>query len=171
MRDPAPAQHGHAAGDRSTPLRPPAARAGCNARRSRREAAAADASHNQDGIVAIVNDQPISEYDLRQRMALVMSTSNIPSHAGDEEEDPRSGSRTARNRTDPAPGSAEERHHRLARRSRQANQRHPDRQPHDHGPAQGRAGTRPRRCVDLARADRGPASLAEDRASRNMRDA
>ena len=42
------------------------------------EAAETDTSHNQDGIVAIVNDHPISEYDLRQRMALVMSTSNIP---------------------------------------------------------------------------------------------
>jgi peptidyl-prolyl cis-trans isomerase SurA len=34
--------------------------------------------HYQDAIVAIVNDKPISEYDLQQRMALVMSTSNLP---------------------------------------------------------------------------------------------
>lgn len=34
--------------------------------------------HDENGIVALVNDHPISEYDLRQRMALVMSTSNIP---------------------------------------------------------------------------------------------
>ena len=45
------------------------------------EAAEADASRNQNGIVAIVNDRPISQYDLRQRMALVMSTSNMPSTA------------------------------------------------------------------------------------------
>jgi peptidyl-prolyl cis-trans isomerase SurA len=34
--------------------------------------------HDENGIVAIVNDRPISEYDLRQRMSLVMTTSNIP---------------------------------------------------------------------------------------------
>jgi len=33
---------------------------------------------NENGIVAIVNDHPISAYDLRQRVALVTSTSNIP---------------------------------------------------------------------------------------------
>jgi peptidyl-prolyl cis-trans isomerase SurA len=41
--------------------------------------AATDANHYQDGIVAIVNDRPISQYDLNQRVALVLSTSNIPS--------------------------------------------------------------------------------------------
>jgi len=41
-------------------------------------AAAADKNHYQDGIVAIVNDRPISQYDLNQRIALVLSTSNIP---------------------------------------------------------------------------------------------
>jgi peptidyl-prolyl cis-trans isomerase SurA len=34
--------------------------------------------HYQDNIVAIVNDKPISEYDLQQRMALVMSTGGLP---------------------------------------------------------------------------------------------
>jgi len=34
--------------------------------------------HNQNSIVAIVNDEPVSAYELRQRMALVMSTANIP---------------------------------------------------------------------------------------------
>ncbi len=34
--------------------------------------------HNENGIVALVNDLPITSYELRQRMALVMSTSNIP---------------------------------------------------------------------------------------------
>jgi peptidyl-prolyl cis-trans isomerase SurA len=33
---------------------------------------------NQDGIVALVNDLPITAYELRQRVALVMSTSKIP---------------------------------------------------------------------------------------------
>ena len=42
-------------------------------------AAAADANHFEDSVVALVNDRPISQYDLNQRMALVMSTSNIPS--------------------------------------------------------------------------------------------
>ena len=41
--------------------------------------AAADANHFEDSVVALVNDRPISQYDLNQRMALVMSTSNIPS--------------------------------------------------------------------------------------------
>jgi len=42
-------------------------------------AAAEDEHHFQDGIIAIVNDKAISKYDLDQRIALVMSTSNIPS--------------------------------------------------------------------------------------------
>jgi len=41
--------------------------------------AAADPHHFQDGIVAIVNDKAISKFDLEQRIALIMSTSNIPS--------------------------------------------------------------------------------------------
>jgi len=42
-------------------------------------AAKADkAARFHNGIVAIVNDHPISEYDLRQRVALVMTTSNVP---------------------------------------------------------------------------------------------
>jgi len=40
--------------------------------------AAADLNHFEDSVVALVNDRPISQYDLNQRMALVMSTSNIP---------------------------------------------------------------------------------------------
>jgi peptidyl-prolyl cis-trans isomerase SurA len=40
--------------------------------------AAADTNHFEDSVVALVNDRPISQYDLNQRMALVMSTSNIP---------------------------------------------------------------------------------------------
>jgi peptidyl-prolyl cis-trans isomerase SurA len=40
--------------------------------------ASADANHFEDSVVALVNDHPISAYDLNQRMALVMSTSNIP---------------------------------------------------------------------------------------------
>jgi len=40
--------------------------------------AAADPHHFQDGIVAIVNDKAISKFDLEQRIALIMSTSNIP---------------------------------------------------------------------------------------------
>ena len=40
--------------------------------------AAADPHHFEDGVVALVNDHPISQYDLNQRVALVMSTSNIP---------------------------------------------------------------------------------------------
>ncbi len=40
--------------------------------------AAADPHHFENGVVALVNDRPISQYDLNQRMALVMSTSNIP---------------------------------------------------------------------------------------------
>jgi peptidyl-prolyl cis-trans isomerase SurA len=40
-------------------------------------AAAADTNHFEDSVVALVNDHPISQYDLNQRMALVMSTSNI----------------------------------------------------------------------------------------------
>ncbi|GAA0543070.1 peptidyl-prolyl cis-trans isomerase SurA [Rhizomicrobium palustre] len=34
--------------------------------------------HFQNGIVALVNDTPITSYELQQRMALVMTTSNIP---------------------------------------------------------------------------------------------
>lgn len=34
--------------------------------------------HYENGIVALVNDQPITSYELQQRMALVMTTSNIP---------------------------------------------------------------------------------------------
>ena len=34
--------------------------------------------HNQNSIVAIVNDEPVSAYELRQRMSLVLSTSQIP---------------------------------------------------------------------------------------------
>jgi len=34
--------------------------------------------HTQNAIVALVNDRPITSYELNQRMALVMSTSNIP---------------------------------------------------------------------------------------------
>jgi peptidyl-prolyl cis-trans isomerase SurA len=34
--------------------------------------------HDENGIVALVNDLPITSYELRQRVALVMSTSNIP---------------------------------------------------------------------------------------------
>jgi peptidyl-prolyl cis-trans isomerase SurA len=34
--------------------------------------------HDENGIVALVNDLPITSYELRQRIALVMSTSNIP---------------------------------------------------------------------------------------------
>ena len=41
--------------------------------------AAADLNHFEDSVVALVNDRPISQYDLNQRMALVLSTSNIPS--------------------------------------------------------------------------------------------
>jgi peptidyl-prolyl cis-trans isomerase SurA len=41
-------------------------------------AAAADTNYFEDSVVALVNDRPISLYDLNQRMALVMSTSNIP---------------------------------------------------------------------------------------------
>jgi peptidyl-prolyl cis-trans isomerase SurA len=41
-------------------------------------AAAADTSYYENSVVALVNDRPISQYDLSQRMALVMSTSNIP---------------------------------------------------------------------------------------------
>ncbi len=37
-----------------------------------------DTTHYQDDIVALVNDKPISAYDLHQRMALVMTTSNLP---------------------------------------------------------------------------------------------
>lgn len=46
--------------------------------------AAADAKakpkkpHYENGIVALVNDQPITSYELQQRMGLVMTTSNIP---------------------------------------------------------------------------------------------
>ncbi|HEY0281918.1 MAG TPA: peptidylprolyl isomerase, partial [Rhizomicrobium sp.] len=41
--------------------------------------AAADPHHFENEVVALVNDRPISKYDLDQRMALVMSTSNLPS--------------------------------------------------------------------------------------------
>jgi len=34
--------------------------------------------HNQNSIVAIVNDEPVSAYELRQRMALMLSTEKIP---------------------------------------------------------------------------------------------
>jgi len=34
--------------------------------------------HYENGIVALVNDTPVTSYELQQRMALVMSTSNIP---------------------------------------------------------------------------------------------
>lgn len=34
--------------------------------------------HDENGIVALVNDLPITSYELRQRMNLVMATSNIP---------------------------------------------------------------------------------------------
>jgi peptidyl-prolyl cis-trans isomerase SurA len=34
--------------------------------------------HDENGIVALVNDLPITSYELRQRVALVMSTSRIP---------------------------------------------------------------------------------------------
>ncbi|MDE1940090.1 MAG: peptidylprolyl isomerase [Alphaproteobacteria bacterium] len=37
-----------------------------------------DTTHYQDDIVALVNDKPISAYDLHQRVALVMTTSNLP---------------------------------------------------------------------------------------------
>ncbi len=40
-------------------------------------AADVEDNHNQNSIVAIVNDEPVSAYELRQRMALVMSTSNL----------------------------------------------------------------------------------------------
>jgi peptidyl-prolyl cis-trans isomerase SurA len=40
--------------------------------------AAAGKSYYENSVVALVNDRPISKYDLNQRMALVMSTSNIP---------------------------------------------------------------------------------------------
>lgn len=46
--------------------------------------AAADAKakpkkpHSENGIVALVNDLPVTSYELHQRMALVMATSNIP---------------------------------------------------------------------------------------------
>jgi peptidyl-prolyl cis-trans isomerase SurA len=39
--------------------------------------AAADTNHFEDSVVALVNDRPISQYDVNQRMALVLSTSNI----------------------------------------------------------------------------------------------
>ena len=39
---------------------------------------AVEDKRNENGIVAIVNDHPISAYDLRQRVALVTSTNNIP---------------------------------------------------------------------------------------------
>jgi peptidyl-prolyl cis-trans isomerase SurA len=39
---------------------------------------APDPNNYQDGIVAIVNDRPISQYDLEQRMELVITTSNMP---------------------------------------------------------------------------------------------
>lgn len=42
---------------------------------------APDPNNFQDGVVAVVNDHPISEYDVEQRMALVMSTSNLPDTA------------------------------------------------------------------------------------------
>ncbi len=34
--------------------------------------------HSENGIVALVNDTPVTSYELHQRMALVMTTSNIP---------------------------------------------------------------------------------------------
>ena len=36
---------------------------------------------NSDGVAAVVNDQIVSEYDVRQRLALVISTSGMPSNA------------------------------------------------------------------------------------------
>jgi peptidyl-prolyl cis-trans isomerase SurA len=42
------------------------------------EAAKPVKPHDENGIVALVNDLPITSYELRQRMNLVMSTSNIP---------------------------------------------------------------------------------------------
>ncbi|MDE2184021.1 MAG: peptidylprolyl isomerase [Alphaproteobacteria bacterium] len=43
------------------------------------QAASVDArTHDKDGVVAFVNDIPISEYDVRQRVGLVMVTSSIP---------------------------------------------------------------------------------------------
>lgn len=35
-------------------------------------------AHEENGIVALVNDAPITSYELKQRMNLVMTTSNIP---------------------------------------------------------------------------------------------
>lgn len=37
--------------------------------------------HDENGIVSLVNDVPITQYELRQRMNLVMATSNIPKTA------------------------------------------------------------------------------------------
>ena len=52
-----------AAAEAATPVAPPAKPA---------------KPHDENGIVALVNDLPITSYELRQRIALVMSTSNIP---------------------------------------------------------------------------------------------
>ena len=35
-------------------------------------------AHDENGIVALVNDLPITSYELRQRMGLVMTTTNVP---------------------------------------------------------------------------------------------
>lgn len=40
-----------------------------------------DSEQFEDGVAAVVNDQIVSEYDLRQRLALVISTSGRPSDA------------------------------------------------------------------------------------------
>ena len=67
---------GAQAAQRDALATPPGATMAAQASGAEQEAVDTDNFH--DGIVAIVNDRPISEYDLSQRVALVMTTSNIP---------------------------------------------------------------------------------------------
>ena len=50
-----------------------------------------DAADN--GVVAVINDQIVSEYDLRQRLALVLSTSGLAADGREQEEDASAGAR------------------------------------------------------------------------------
>jgi peptidyl-prolyl cis-trans isomerase SurA len=74
------AKHHHAPAAKQASADPKAATAAAPAASKAPEEEAADEGDdpNSNGVAAIVNDQIVSEYDLRQRIALVMATSGMP---------------------------------------------------------------------------------------------
>ena len=96
----------------------------------------------------------ISNYDLRQRMALFIATSGVQPTPEVAEGNPRAGSQAARDRAPRTARSAEKQRHRICVRSRQGDRRHHERQPSDAGPAKQDAGRVGRRHGNAARTDR-----------------